>query len=205
MIKLVVSKVLKKARLSSVRESEIHRTAKVESGSSVYRSSLGRYSFCGYDCELFYASVGSFTSIANNVVLGGARHPMEWISTSPVFYHGRDSVRAKFSEHRLPDPLRVEVGHDVWVGRSAIVISGVRVGTGAVIGAGAVVSRDVPPYSVVVGNPARVVKMRFSDDIVKQLLETKWWEFEESELSLLANRVRAPADFLEACKRNIGP
>jgi acetyltransferase-like isoleucine patch superfamily enzyme len=196
MFKYFFSKVLKKARLASVKESIIHPTAKVESGSSVYHSTLGRYSFCGYDCELYHATIGSFCSIANNVVIGGARHPIEWASTSPVFYQGRDSVRQKFSQHPLPLPACVEVAHDVWIGRSAIVISGVRIGTGAVVGAGAVVTRDVPPYAVVVGNPARVIKLRFDDETVARLLESKWWELDEVSLFGLATRVRVPAEFL---------
>lgn len=181
-----VAKLLKKSRLVAIKNSVVHPTAKLESGTSFHSSIMGRYSFCGYDCDIYLADIGSFTSIANGVVLGGARHPMEWVSMSPVFYAGRDSVKAKFSEHKLDPPERVKIGHDVWIGRSAIVLPGVAVGDGAVIGAGAVVTKSVPPYSVVAGNPARLVRYRFDEETVNKLLSVQWWNLPADELRRLA-------------------
>jgi carbonic anhydrase/acetyltransferase-like protein (isoleucine patch superfamily) len=79
----------------------------------------------------------------------------------------------------------VTIGHDVWIGESAIILSGSTIGTGAVIGAGAVVSGIVPPYAIVVGNRAQVIRMRFSEHIVDQLLASRWWELPDSEISAL--------------------
>ena len=94
-------------------------TSKVESGSLFLNSTMGKYSFCGYDCEIINCKIGSFCSIANNVIIGGAMHPINWVSMSPVFYHGRDSVKKKFSEfYRDPDKETV-VGHDVWIGHGS--------------------------------------------------------------------------------------
>lgn len=181
-LKFIVSKALKKARLTAVRGSTVHPTAKLESGTSFVDSEIGRHSFCGYDCDVYRAHIGAFTSIANGVVLGGARHPMEWVGMSPVFYAGRDSVKEKFSEHLLANPPEVRVGNDVWIGRSAIVLGGVAIGDGAVVGAGSVVTKNVPPYAIVAGNPARIIRYRFEESIVRELEAVQWWHFTEDRL-----------------------
>ena len=196
--KFLIAKILKKLRLSSIRESTVHSTSKIESGSTIFHSCIDRYSFCGYDCDLYFAEIGSFTSIASEVVIGGARHPMEWVSMSPVFYKGRDSLRKKFSTHPLGSANITTIGHDVWIGRSAIVLSGVSIGNGAVIGAGAVVTKDIPPYTVAAGNPARIIRTRFDEEIINQLQETKWWELEDNEIHRLAEHIRNPYHFLSA-------
>ncbi|WP_281290928.1 CatB-related O-acetyltransferase [Halopseudomonas laoshanensis] len=184
-LKYVLSKVIKKSRLCSVRHSKVDLTAKIESGSSFIGSTIARHSFCGYDCDIFQANIGAFTSIANGVVIGGARHPMEWVGMSPVFYSGRDSVKSKFSEHPLELVPKATIGNDVWIGRSAIILSGVSVGDGAVVGAGSIVTKNVPPYAVVAGNPAKIIRYRFEERIIRELMSIKWWEFTEPHLKEL--------------------
>lgn len=198
LIKFFVSRILKKSRLTAVRNSCVHPSAKIESGTSFISSSIKRHSFCGYDCDVYLASIGSFTSIANGVVLGGARHPMEWVSTSPVFYAGRDSVKAKFAEHKLTPPAGVRIGHDVWIGRSAIVLAGVTVGDGSVIGAGSVVTKDVPPYAIVAGNPARLIRYRFDENVIQKLKEINWWNFSEARLKTFGGVFNDVERFLSA-------
>ena len=197
LIRLIAFKLLKKAKLTAVRNSVIHPTSKLEAGTLFYSSRMERYSFCGYNCEIVQSDIGSFTSIANEVVLGGGRHPMEWVAMSPVFYEGRDSVKAKFSEHARPPGKRVVVGHDVWIGRSAIVLPGVTIGTGAVVGAGAIVTKDVPPYAIVAGNPARLIRYRFDESTVQRLLATAWWDFPEERLKRLGPLVKDVELFLQ--------
>ena len=176
------AKFLKKARFAAIRNSVIHRSSKVEPGTSFVSSTMDRHSFCGYDCDISFAQIGSFVSIANGVVIGGGRHPMEWIAMSPVFYEGRDSVKAKYSTHsRIPNKP-VEIGHDVWVGRNAIILPGVRIGHGAVVGAGSVVTKDVAPYAIVAGNPARLVRFRFSETEIAALLDFAWWSLADPQL-----------------------
>ena len=181
-LRLVAFKVIKKARLTAVKSSEIHATSKIESGTTFYFSKMAKHSFCGYDCEIFHADIGSFTSIGNGVVIGGGRHPMDWAGMSPVFYEGRDSVSTKFAEHEREPVRRTLVGHDVWIGRSAILLPGVCVADGAVVGAGSVVTKPVPPYAIVAGNPARLIRYRFGDDIVERLQTIQWWTMDEQQL-----------------------
>jgi len=198
----LVSKTLKKLRLAAVIDSQVHATAKVESGTSFVSSRMGRYSFCGYDCDIAHCAIGSFTSIASGVVVGGARHPMEWASMSPVFYKGRDSVTRKFAEHPLPPPASVEIGHDVWIGRSAIILPGVKVGNGAVVGAGAVVTRDVPPYAIAVGSPAKVIRYRFDPELIARLEHVRWWECSDERLAMLGETVIDVEAFLQVLEGN---
>lgn len=187
LINLLIAKFFKKIRLSAVKNSIIHKSSKIESGSLFYNSDMGKYSYCGYDCEIINAKIGNFTSIANNVVIGGANHPMNWVGMSPVFYEGRDSVTKKFSKFKLDDPKVCHIGNDVWIGRSSIVLSGVTISDGAVVGAGSVVTKDVPSYAIVAGNPARFIRNRFDDETIRQLIKINWWSFSDSKLHSLAH------------------
>ena len=101
---------MKKIRGSSLRNSKLSFDCKVESGSSLANVNMGRHSFCGYDCEIYNTDIGSFCSIANEVIIGGSNHPMHWVSTSPVFYSGRDSVKVKYSKHKRKSHLKLRLG-----------------------------------------------------------------------------------------------
>ncbi|BAP80151.1 group 1 glycosyl transferase [Pseudomonas sp. MT-1] len=192
----LISKLIKKISIPSIIDSEVHRTSKVEAGSSFVSSVMDRHSFCGYNCDIYCADIGRFTSIASGVVVGGARHPMEWVGMSPVFYKGRDSIKKKFSTYDLPTVTRVVVGHDVWIGRNAIVLSGVKVGDGAVVGAGAVVTKDVPPYAIVVGNPAKIVRYRFDEYLIRSFIEISWWDMEDDAIEKYSYLCKSPIDFI---------
>jgi acetyltransferase-like isoleucine patch superfamily enzyme len=201
----MLSKLLKKSRLSSVSGSTVHPSSKLESGTSFFASHIDKHSFCGYDCDIHSADIGRFVSIANGVVIGGGRHPMEWVGMSPVFYRGRDSVTAKFSEHERAPIRRVRIGHDVWIGHSAIVLPGVEVGHGSVVGAGAVVTKSVPPYAIVAGNPARLIRHRFSEQVVQRLLDSEWWNLDEERLRSLGPLVTDVEAFLNQLEKLDGP
>lgn len=195
------SKLLKKIRGSSITNSEVHKTSKVESGSHIVNTTFDRHSFCGYDCEIINCDIGSFCSIANNVKIGGGVHPMEWVSMSPVFYEGRDSVKAKFSEHKRNPSLRTTIGHDVWIGQSVIVKQGITIGTGAVVGMGSIVTKNVAPYSIVAGSPAREIKKRFDEGTIQKLLKSQWWNFTDKELVHYAPYFKEPYNFLKEFER----
>lgn len=196
-IKYYFFKLLKKFRGSGILNSNIHSTSKIESGSNIVSVNMDRYSFCGYDCEIVNTDIGPFCSIANNVVIGGAMHPLIWVSSSPVFYAGRDSVKKKFSEFRPPETKKTIIGADVWIGGGAYVKQGVTIGTGAVVGMGSVVTKDVAPYSIVAGNPAKEIKRRFDDDTINNLLVSRWWEWDDNLIAKKAKHIQDVKLFLE--------
>lgn len=123
-------------------------------------------------------SIGAYTSIANGVkVFLGGEHRTDWVTTYP-FNVLQES--AKNIEGHPRTKGNVRIGNDVWIGTEAIILSGVKIGDGAVIGARAVVTRDVPDYAIVAGNPARIVKYRFEQGIIDRLLKLQWWNWEAS-------------------------
>jgi len=196
-IKYIWSKIFKKIRGCSLKNSRIDKTSKIEAGSNIVNVEMDKYSFCGYDCEITNCTIGKFSSIADRVIIGGAFHPMEWVSMSPVFYAGRDSVKKKFSEFKKAETKKTQIGHDVWIGNYVLIKQGVTIGTGAVIGMGSVVTKDVPPYEIWAGNPARCIRKRFDDELAQRLLASAWWDLDESILQEAAKFVKEPKAFLD--------
>jgi len=201
-LRYIWSRLLKKLRGVAIRDSFVHPTSKIESGTQFVSSSMDKYSFCGYDCQIINCEIGKYCSIADNVKIGGARHPIEWVGMSPVFYRGRDSVNKKFSRFDRVVDKSTKIGHDVWIGAGVFIIQGVRIGNGAVIGAGSVVTHDVENYEIVAGNPAKCIRKRFSEEVIKDLLDINWWNFTEKELEYYAQFIKDPLVFIEEVKRN---
>lgn len=191
------SKIFKKLRGASLLNSFVDKSSKIESGTSFINSKMGKYSFCGYDCEMLNVNIGNYCSIANNVVIGGAMHPMHWVSMSPVFYAGRDSVKKKFAEYQRDEDKPVNIEHDVWIGQYSMIKQGVSIGTGAVIGMGSIVTKDVPPYEIWAGNPAKFIKKRFDDETIKKLLQSEWWNKPDSEMEKIGKYFNNVPAFLE--------
>lgn len=119
--------------------------------------------------------IGAYCSFAEGVqIMLGGGHRTDWVSTYPFPAFHKEHVKRHPKEY-CPSKGDVVIGNDVWIGTEAMILSGVTVGDGAVIGARAVVAKDVEPYSVVVGNPARVIKYRFTPEIIERLLELEWY------------------------------
>lgn len=200
----IIHKILRKLQLRSVLNSYVDGSSKLEAGTSFVNSTMDRHSFCGYYCDIYFTDIGAFVSIANDVVIGGGEHPVQWSSMSPVFYKGSDSVKKKFSTFERSPIKRTVIGSDVWIGRGAIIKSGVKIGHGAVVGMGSIVTKDVGPYEIWGGNPAKKISDRFTDETKELFLEIKWWELPDYELSKYADLIRNPLEFIEAIKKDKG-
>lgn len=197
------AKFAKKLPLSAIKNSQFEKPSKVEARSTVIGTAMGRYSYCGYGCTLINCEIGRFCSISDGVSVGLGHHPIDWVSTSPAFYKGKDSIPKNLATLEFStDSKRTVIGNDVWIGMNVMIKDGVRIGDGAVIGMGSVVTKDVPPYAVVAGNPARVIKMRFSDDIIEKLLLSKWWSLPLDELSALSDVMNDPQKMLNALEKD---
>lgn len=195
------SKLLKKIRGSAVVDSRIHKTCKIESGTSIVNCSIGKYTSSGYDCKFINTDFGSFCSIASNVCIGDSSHPTDWVSTSSVFYDVNDSIKTKFSRHSFNNEKRTVVGSDVWIGQNVLIKQGVVIGTGSIIGMGSIVTKDVPPYAIFGGNPAKLIRYRFSPEMIDKLLETSWWELSNKEIKNLAVDFNLPEKFIKNLKK----
>ena len=197
MIRYIWNRVVKKLKGKAIRNSVVDKTSKIEAGTTFINSIMDRYSFCGYNCKIINCRIGSFCSIADDVYVGGARHPVEWASTSPVFYKGRDSVKRKFSTFKRNEEPETVIGNDVWIGDQALIKSGINMGDGAVIGMGSVVTKNVGAYEIWAGNPARLIRKRFSDEVIEKLENSKWWDKEDEALEKAALYVRDPERFVK--------
>ena len=182
-IKYLYSKCILYMQTPAIRNSSIAKKANVGHRSNLVGVSMGRYSYCGNNCSIVNTSIGSFCSIASYCAIGGGVHPQDEISTSPVFHEKSNVFGVCFQpNHKDMPKVMTTIGNDVWIGENAFIKQGVTIGNGAVIGAHSVVTKDVPDYAVVVGAPAKVVKYRFSENEIKELLESKWWEWPEDKL-----------------------
>ena len=163
-----------------LREAEIGRRCEILANTRVEYSALGDYSYLGENCEVADAAIGKFTAIANAVRIGAPNHPMgrpsqHRFTYCPEYYEASATRDRDFFADRRA--AKVTIGNDCWIGHGAIILPSVTVGDGAVIAAGAVVSRNVAPYTVVGGVPARQIRKRFSDAVAERLRRIAWWDW----------------------------
>lgn len=163
--------------------SHISKYATVYRGAKVFNSSIGRYSYVGRKASVVYSEIGNFCSIAGGSYIGLGEHTLNNLSTSPLFTEKKNATNHKWTDSSSFYPFsKVIVGNDVWIGTKVLVLGGVRIGDGAVIAAGAVVTKDVPPYAIVGGVPAKVIKYRFTQPVIDKLMSIQWWNTPEYKL-----------------------
>ncbi|GAF67092.1 putative acetyltransferase [Bacillus sp. TS-2] len=156
---------------------------------------IGKYSY-GYErlCR-FYSnqikSIGSFCSINSTVDIAGPNHPTQYISTHPFFYnkliHGKELVPSLLNLEEdvvniVRENKKIIIGNDVWIGKGVLLLPSIKIGNGAIIGAGAVVTKDVPDYAIVAGSPAKVIRYRFSQQEIIELNNIAWWDWDDDKI-----------------------
>ncbi|ROS87707.1 MULTISPECIES: CatB-related O-acetyltransferase [Bacteroidales] len=169
---------------SRVECSTVSSKAKIYRGVKLDNSKIGDYTYVGPYAKIVYANIGKFCSIAAKSFIGLPTHPISLISSSPIFISPVNatgfkwtSVSVEFEEYK-----QVNIGNDVWIGANAMILGGITIGDGAIIGAGAVVTKDIPPYAIVGGIPARIIRYRFPNDVINALLSSQWWNLSENIL-----------------------
>jgi phosphonate metabolism protein (transferase hexapeptide repeat family) len=148
---------------------------------------VGDYSYIERHVEAIYTSIGKFCAVAANARLNALNHPMERISQHKITYRPNEyfvyaKVDKVFREKR--QQARVTIGNDVWIGHGAIIMPGLTIGDGAVVAAGAVVTKHVEPYAVVAGVPAKPIKWRFKKSIRERIIQLAWWDWSQEKLAL---------------------
>ncbi|MBJ2172616.1 CatB-related O-acetyltransferase [Aureibaculum sp. A20] len=142
-------------------------------------SKIGNHSYVNSKTSVNRTSIGKFCSIGSNVVFGLGKHPTTIISTHPAFYSNNKSFKTFADKVYFKEYENIKIGNDVWIGYNSIIMDGVNIGNGAIIAAGAVVTKDVKPYEVVGGVPARHIKYRFTHDMINLIEKTEWWNNDE--------------------------
>lgn len=177
-----------------VRQATLGRYTEIGARTSFAESVLGDYSYVVNDSDVIYTTIGKFCSIAAHTRINPGNHPMQRASQSHFTYRASAYFEdaddeAGFFDWRRASP--VTIGHDVWIGHGAIVLAGREIGTGAVVAGGAVVTKDVPAYTIVGGNPARPIRRRFPEAIADRLQALAWWDWEHARLRTALDDFRA--------------
>ena len=184
--------------------SRISHKARVYGWTQVNNSTMGDYSYVGRNSRIVYADIGKFCSIASETKIGMGTHTLDLISTSPLFTEKKNGTGHSWIKKSVITPFnRVSIGNDVWIGVRAMVMGGITIGDGVVIGAGSIVTKDIPPYAVVAGVPARIIRYRFLPEQIDALLRKPWWDIPDEELkkriSLFQNSERLDETINELC------
>ena len=163
---------------SLVRNCEFDDFVEIGRRNTVVSAKIGNGTYTGEFCIIKHCRIGKFCSISWNVSIGGANHIIDRISSAPlhrVFGGAEEKYRSFEEEH-------IEIGNDVWIAAGAHILRGVKIGDGAVIAANSVVTKDVPPYAIVAGVPAKILKYRFTQPQINELMKIKWWDFPKEKL-----------------------
>jgi len=157
-------------------------------------SKLGKMTYVAEGTSVGFTEIGAFCSIGPNVSLGGLGwHPTDRLSTHPAFYSSRLQAGTTFVKNNNgidneTELQHTKVGNDVWIGAGCIILDGMTIGDGAIIAAGAVVTKDVPPYAIVGGVPAKIIRYRFDINTITALLKWRWWELSNDEIQAMATQ-----------------
>lgn len=184
--------------MASATDSTFGRYNALYDGAVLDRVTLGDFSYVSREARLFNTTVGRFCCIGPEALVGLGTHPTrQFVSSHPAFYSTRAQAGLAFvAEQKFEEFAPVTIGNDVWIGARAIVLDGATVGDGAIVAAGAVVAGEVPPYAIVSGVPARVVRHRFDEATIAAIRASRWWDLDPEALRANAAAFADPDRFV---------
>ena len=173
---------------SIIIDSSFENTANIDKNSCINRCSIGKYFGLGNFSYVADTDIGKFCTFASRISISPFNHPTNLLSVHEFQYRNLEQAFSETiikTKSTIQDELREKrtfIGNDVWIGDNAVVLKGISLNHGVIVGAGSVVTKDVEPYSIVVGNPARVTKKRFKDKTIEELLALKWWDLSIADM-----------------------
>ncbi|GAE32137.1 DapH/DapD/GlmU-related protein [Halalkalibacter hemicellulosilyticus] len=169
---------------AKVRFSQIGKWTEIDERVRVTESNIGDYSYVLHDSEMIYTNVGKFCAIAPFTRINAGNHPISRPALANFTYRSSQYDLGENDQNFFQSrrEQKVTIGHDVWIGQAALIMPGVSIGTGAVVGGGAVVTKDVAPYTIVAGVEAKPIRRRFSSEIENALLRIAWWDWDHSKI-----------------------
>lgn len=181
LLKKIKSKIFQYQSLSIDLNNE--NKYKVYPPYNINNSEIGKFTYIAINSKISNTSIGKFCSIGPNFMSGWGIHPVDKLSTNPMFYSTeKQNGFSLTNKNKIIERMPIIIGNDVFIGANVTVLDGVTIGDGAIIGAGAVVSKNIPPYAIAVGCPIKIIKYRFSQDIIYSLLKIRWWDWNEDQL-----------------------
>jgi acetyltransferase-like isoleucine patch superfamily enzyme len=148
----------------------------------VHNATIGEHSYISYNSIIRNCDVGKYCSIGPNVVIGFGNHRIDSLSTHPSIYMNKKQLADEMQMRMDASFPKVMIENDVWIGSNVYIKNGVTISNGSIVGAGSVVLNDVPPYAIVGGVPAKIIRFRFEKEVIEKLLLSKWWEYELNDM-----------------------
>ena len=165
------------AKGTTVLHTELGKKVMLGKNNNIVYSKMGKYCYTGNNTYILNATLGKFNAISWNVSIGGNDHELNHVTTHSFLVYEKWGMGGHSNWASVSKPC--QIGNDVWIASGANIFRNVTIGYGAVIGGSAVVTKDVPPYAIVVGNPARILRYRCKEEMIEKLLLLKWWDFPE--------------------------
>ncbi|WP_117882541.1 xenobiotic acyltransferase family protein [Aureibaculum luteum] len=185
-----------------INNSKIGKNVLLSNDVSLSNSTIDDHSYVNAKTHVGHTVIGKFCSIASNVQFGLGKHPTNLVSTHPAFYANNKGFKTFSDKDLFKEYDEIILKNDVWIGNDCIIMSGVTIGNGAIVAAGSVVTKDVKPYEVVGGVPAKHIKFRIEERFIDQIQKTKWWDKEEEWLERNYKNFLNLEEFLKNIEKN---
>lgn len=173
-------KFLKIGYMSSVTNCKFGVFNTIYNDVSLNNVNLGDFTYIAEDTKISRTSIGKFCSIGSDCKIGLGKHPAkDFVSTHPIFFSTLKQAQITFADRDYFEEFEnIEIGNDVWIGANVIVVDGVKIGDGVIVAAGSVITKNIPPYTIVGGVPAKIIRYRFEKEEIEKLLKLKWWDMD---------------------------
>lgn len=176
LLKKFKGKKLQLGLRATIENTSVGFSVYIGDNNNIFNSSIGDYSYINSNARIRNTVIGKFCSIGPGVKIELGSHPTYFVSTHPVFYANNKPFKTFATHGYFQEDKQVVIGNDIWIGENALILGGVTIGDGAIIAAGSVVTKDVDPYAIVGGVPARTIKHRFDEKEKKVIQKSKWWD-----------------------------